>query len=734
MIFKTIKYGGVFLIVLFSAFSVFMALLERELPPNSALRRYTSYTSFFEDRFYDMRMKLTLEEEAFDERLVLAAIDDYSLREIGIWPLPRQTWADFLNKMEDYGAKVIAFDVFFSEDSLSCAEESPDQNFADAISSFQSRPGNAVILPYSLHGVGDPGFDEIPDIMYNFIMDARQSAELNLIPQMRIGRRVFPIDTLLNADPSLAIIETSVDQDGIFRHYKLLANVDELYFPSYSLQAYEIYSGDRPVFEMINEGDPKLRLETGTLNLNIRGETKIRWFGDHRQFPVVPLYDILTAPSDDEEMRAIFEGQIVFVGSTAFGAHDLRHTPIDAMMPGVFFHMNMTHMLLTGNFFRPLSDSTFYSWLILLAGTALILIVMIFGNAILDLATTIFIILGLFLYDSFVLLPMGYEIKLFFCLFSVGMTYSWQTFLNFYMANKEKTKIRGTFSSFVAPAIVDQMLANPDMVRVGGERKNITVFFSDVRDFTSISEKLSPEELSNLLNGYMGVMTDIIFKNYGTLDKYIGDAIVGFWGAPLEVKDHAYHGVRSAIEMVEALPALNVKFKEQGFPELEHGMGLNTGDCSVGNMGSDKIFSYTALGDNMNLGARAEALCKFYGVEINITEFTLNAIREDLRKTLKYRILDKVRVKGKEQAVSLYEVFHPSHPLYNEDQAVAQYHVAFDAYQAQRFEEAVKILKELLEKFPEDPSFNRLLKMCEDFIKVPPPPGWDGVFTHKTKG
>lgn len=733
MFFRFFKYGGIFVIVLFCAFSIFMAFLERELAPNSTLKRMTFYTSFFEDRFYDMRMRMTLDKEAIDERLVLAAIDDVSLNKIGVWPLPRTVWVEMLQKLEHFGARVVAFDVFFPEKALVCGENDPDLELAAAIESFQSDPSRRVILPYSLFGSSDPGFEEIPDVMYDFIMDTRQAQGMNLYPS-RIGRRVFPIDDLLQASPGLAIIESEADPDGIFRHYKVLANVDELYFPSYSLMSYEMYTGDRTRFVMQPHGTPMLETEKGTLNLNIRGETKIRWLGDAEQFPLVSLYDLVNADPDDQAMDELLRDKIIFVGSTAFGAHDLRHTPLNPIMPGVYFHMNMVHMLLEGKFFQPLDKSTLYSWVLLFLGTGIMILVMFFNNAIIDLFTMITLVTGIFLYETFVLLPAGYEVKLFFCLLSIALTYSWETFLNFYMANKEKNKIRGTFSSFVAPTIVDEMLNHPEKVRVGGQRMNITVFFSDVRDFTTISEKLTPEELANLLNGYMGVMTNIIFNNQGTIDKYIGDAIVAFWGAPLEVKNHAYHGVRSAIEMVEALPELNKKFASMGFPELEHGMGLNTGDCSVGNMGSDKIFSYTALGDNMNLGARAEALCKFYGVQINITEFTLEAIPEDLRQELRYRILDKVRVKGKEQAVSLYEVFHPSHPLFNETEVVKRYHQAFELYQHQKFQDAADILRELLQKFPEDPSFQRVLKMCEDFISVPPPPDWDGVFTHKTKG
>ncbi len=733
MLVKLIKYSGIVFIFFFSAFSIFMALTERELHPSSELKKWTAYTSFFEDRFYDLRMKLTLDPEGFDDRLVLAAIDDYSLSNIAVWPLPRTVWTNFIHKMDGYGAKVIPFDVFFSEPALACEGQSPDGGFADAITQFQMTPTNKVILPYALRSSIDDFFPEIPEVMYNFVMDAKQSEGLNLVPT-HIGKRVFPIQQLVDSGAGLAIIEASEDPDGIFRHYKLLANVDDLYFPSYSLMAYEAFTGDRPVFEMTNLGDPKVTVSTGTLSLNIRGETKIRWFGGVNQFPQVSIYDILQADPEDPVMREKFSGKIVYVGSTAYGAHDLRHTPIDPMLPGIYFHMNMTKMLLDGRFFKPLGESTLYSWLMLLGGTLLIILVMYFNNAILDLFAVVTITSGLFLFDSYVLLPKGYEIKLFFCLFSVIATYSWETFLNFYSANKDKAKIRGTFSSFVAPAIVDQMLANPELVKVGGERKNITVFFSDVRDFTTISEKLTPEELSNLLNQYMGVMTDLIFANYGTLDKYIGDAIVAYWGAPVDVPNHAYHGVKTAIKMVEALPALNEKFRAQGFPELEHGMGLNTGDCSVGNMGSDKIFSYTALGDNMNLGARAESLCKFYGVEINITEFTLAAIPPELLVEFRYRILDKVRVKGKAQAVSLFEVFHTTHPLYQAVDEVKEYMRAFDLYQQQQFVAAARVFEELHEKFPKDKCFKRMLETCQDYIKFPPPPDWDGVFTHTSKG
>lgn len=729
---RLIQFVGLMCIGLFSAVCIFLSLMERELTPGSFLKQISTSATFFESRFYDIRMKYTMKEDAFDDRLVLAAIDDASISKVGTWPFPRGIWTQFMNKMNTYGASVIAFDVFFSEKALSCPGESPDEEFAQAIINYQQNPGQKVILPYALAGEDD-AFEEVPEVMYNFIMDTRQQQGNDLLPN-RIGKRVFPLPLLQQTDAGLGIIQVREDPDGIFRHYPVLANVDQLYFPSYSLLAYEYYTGDRPVFEMNSLAEPKLTVATGELGLNILGETKVRWSGGMDSFPLVGIYDIISAADDDEAMNKMFRDKIVFVGSTAFGAHDLRHTPIDAMLPGVYFHMNMTQMLLDGNFFKPTTDSTQYSWMMLFAGTFLIILFMLFNNPIIDLFAVVTITAAMLILDVLYLVPQGYEIKLFFCLFSVVACYSWSTFLNFYSTAKEKQKIRGTFSSFVAPAIVDQMLANPELVKVGGERKNITVFFSDVRDFTSISEKLTPEELSNCLNQYMGVMTDIIFDSYGTLDKYIGDAIVAYWGAPVALENHPYHALKAAIRMIEALPKVNERFKEQGFPELEHGIGLNTGDCSVGNMGSDKIFSYTALGDQMNLGARIESLCKFYGVELNVSENTLNALPENMRAEFKYRMLDKVRVKGKELPITIYEVFHSTHPFALDEGAHQNYNKAFELYLAQKFQQAMELFAPLAQKYPKDKSSSRMLKVCQEFIEFPPPPDWDGVFTHTTKG
>ena len=740
MIFRIIQYLGLTVIILFSAISILLSSTARELKNNASSDSFLlNYASFFEDRFFDLRMRMTVDKKAIDNRIVLAAIDDNSLTKIGRWPWSRTKITELINKLDSFEAKVISFDIFFSEPEMACNTQSPDVIFANTIKNFQSSGQKKIILPYSVIEI-EKGekidetyhIKELPDQMYNFVLDTRQAQNANLTTYIA-SRNVFPIKELIESDAGLAHILADADQDGVFRHYPTVANIDGIYYPSFGLLAYEYFSGDKPVLNIMNNEGAYIQTKKGKMHLNANGESKIRWFGGMNKFPVIPIYNILNSKDGDPDMVKIFKNKLVFVGSTAFGAHDLRNTPVDPMLPGIFFHMNLVHMLLDGKFHVFEDESTKLTWIMLLVGTFTMILVMLLGNAILDIFTSFTIIGGLFLIDTYYFIPLGYNNRLFFCLFSVLNCYSWSTFLHFYQSNKEKKKIKGTFSRYLAPSIVNDLLKNPEKVRLGGEKKNITVFFSDVRDFTSISEKLSPEQLSYCLNKYMTMMTDTLFEHQGTLDKYIGDAMVAYWGAPVDIKNHAYWAVKGALNMIEKLPAINQEFEREGFPLFKHGIGLNTGECSVGNMGSNQIFSYTALGDNMNLGARLESLCKFYGVELNISEYTKDAIPLELQKDFTFRTLDKVKVKGKEKAVTIYEVLHSTHPLKDQTEALQKYEEAFQLYLNSDFFNALEIFSSLNQKYPDDKSFERMLHVCKDYSEIPPPPNWDGSYTHKSK-
>jgi adenylate cyclase len=263
---------------------------------------------------------------------------------------------------------------------------------------------------------------------------------------------------------------------------------------------------------------------------------------------------------------------------------------------------------------------------------------------------------------------------------------------------------------------VDEMLQDPEKLVVGGFRRDITCLFSDVRDFTSISEGLSAADLAHSLNMYMGKMTDIVFETKGTLDKYIGDAIVAFWGAPLEIGNHAQYAVEGAIKMINTLPSINEEFVKLGRPQFQVGVGLNSGECNVGNMGSDRIFSYTALGDNMNLGARLEGLCKYYGTQILISEYTLSRLEPN---TVKVRPIDNVIVKGKTKPVAIFEVLHGWHPMTLDPETLNFYLRAWDLFRKREFTSALVIFEQILIGLENDKPTKRLKELCKKYVEHP---------------
>jgi adenylate cyclase len=578
---KIVKYLGLVSIIGFSAVSIFFAITEREIQ-DPVLKSKIAYTTFFEDRFYDFRMRYNLEKEKIDKRIVLVAIDDESITKVGKWPFPRNYYATLMDKLGKFGAKVIAYDVFFSEEALSCPGASPDDIMGTAISNFQSIPGNKVILPYSLSSSDDSAFPEVPDVMYEYMVDSEQEEGTNL-RRSYIEKKVFPIKKFVDHSPSLAHIQVRPDLDGLIRHYPIVGNVDELYFPGFSLAAYTAYAQDKPKLMIHKIGESQLKLKSGVMNLNTNGEAKVRWMGGFDNFPAVRFWDVVDAKDDDQKMKDTFENTIVFIGSTAYGAHDLRHTPIDPIMPGVFFHMNMTHMLLDGYFYINESDSAFRSWTILAVGTFLILLIQFFGNPLLDILSVIIISSGLLYYDLHYLTPQGYQIKLFFCLFCIAACYSWNTLLHFYLANKDKQFLKSAFGNYISPELIDEMYSNGEPPKLGGDSGIRTAYFTDIQGFSTFSEKLSATQLVELLNEYLTAMTDILLEEGGTLDKYEGDAIIAFFGAPMPQEDHAARACRVAQRMQESLLELRAKWTREGdkWPVIVHDMRMRIGITPV---------------------------------------------------------------------------------------------------------------------------------------------------------
>ncbi len=744
MISKIIKYLGLLVIVSFAAISIFFSLTDREIEDDH-LRKKLAYAGFFENRFYDIRMLQTIDQNKIDKRILLAAIDDYSIKKIGRWPFPRENYSKLMKKLKHFGAKILVYDVFFSEDSLVCPGSNVDAEMAESVQDFQSIPGNKVIFGYSLSDyVHETIYQEIPDIMYNFVLDTKQHEGINL-KRFYMEKNAFPIPMIVNADPAIAHVQGTADADGIFRHYPVLGNVDELYFPSLALMTYQYFTGDKPVLEMLGFGDSRLKTEKGTLTLNYRGETKVRWSGSYNSFPAIPFWDIITAPDNDPKMHQRFKGNIVFIGSTAFGAHDLRHTPIDPIMPGVYFHMNMTKMLLDGKIFISDNDSAYYSWLILIVSTLIILIIQIFGNALVDLLSVILIVGGLYYIDTYALIPQGHNTKLFFCFFSVIACYSWNTFFHFYLANKDKAFLKHAFGSYISPELIDEMYTSGKAPKLGGDSGIRTAYFTDIQGFSTFSEKLTATQLVELLNEYLTAMTDILLDEKGTLDKYEGDAIIAFFGAPVPLEDHAARSCQVAHRMQEKLSELTEKWTREGdkWPEIVHQMrmriGINSGEIVTGNMGSASRMNYTMMGDSVNLAARLEESAKQYGIFTQVAKATVDIAGEDFL----WRELDTIRVVGKSEPVTSFDLLgiKKTSPDYLKELS-QKFKEGIGLYKVQKFDQALETFRYTLElewkRFPSlkekktNPS-EVYIQRCENYIKSPPPENWDGVWTLTSK-
>lgn len=690
-------------------------IVKDDIDPDTFLGVFVDVTSIFESRFYDYRMNQVLDYKYRSKDIVLLKIDDYTLQQFNTWPLPRTHYAQMVQKLQAFGAKVIAMDIMFPEKAPAFPGiESADTVFARAIKEFQ-QDGRRIFLSYVLAAPGEETLAEAPVEMLNDAVMTRTVPENDMHPK-KIAKFAFPIEELVATEAGLGFISNREDADGRFRLVSVVGNIDTIYYGSLGFNAYEAYVGEKVTVKVFEDQSGEIEIDGKKMEINSRGETKIRYIGAVPQFPTYSFYDLVKADDNDEKLKKLFGGKIVYVGSTALGAHDLRPSPLDNKMPGVFAHMNFTQMMLDKYFYQPSDRSVNYSFGFLVFGMIVFLFFQRFGNPFLDLAITMGLVASSYYLDRLFFLPDGFELKLFYCYFCLVSCYSWNTFLKFSEANKEKKQIKGTFSRYVSPAIVDEMLKDPTKLQLGGTKQDITCLFSDVRDFTSISEGLTATELSHSLNLYMSKMTDIVFETKGTLDKYIGDAIVAIWGAPLEIGNHAQYAVEGAIRMVTLLPEINEEFRRLGRPEFHVGVGLNSGECAVGNMGSDRIFSYTALGDNMNLGARLEGLCKYYGTQILISEMTLQ--RLDLTK-IKVRPIDKVIVKGKSKPVAIFEVLHPLHFMTKDPESFDFYMAAYKLFMERKFAEALAVFEQILLANEGDKPSKRYKELCKKYVEEP---------------
>lgn len=700
---------------------------------------------------YDAKVRLSM-SSVVDDRIVIVDIDERSLAEQGRWPWGRDKVAALTQKLfAQYDIAVLGFDVVFAEsdessglaslDRLARGELRNEAAYLDALRLLRPRLDNDARFADAIKGhkviLGYPFSASATGIKTGSLPEPAMRQQ-----DFRVPPEAFAYDTYggnLARFQSVAAggghFTPIPDLDGIIRRVPMLSLHQGNYYEALSLAMVRAVLGSPRIAAGYPEEGPGDVVEW--LELRDADKVKLRipvdehlaalipYRGPIRSFPYLSATDLLQDRIPLERLK----NKIVLVGTTAPGLLDLRSTPVDAVYPGVEIHANLIAGMLDGAIKQRPAYVVSVDLLILLV----VGVVMIFG---LQQRSPLAAALGTALLASIVALlnaTLWHYANLLVpvadCLILIGLLFALNMSWGFFIETRSKRQFTELFGQYVPPELVDEMAKNPESYSMEGRKAELTVLFSDIRGFTTISEGMEPEELAALMNEYLGAMTDVVRKHRGTLDKYIGDAIMAFWGAPLDDALHARHAVEAALAMQQALATLNTQFVAKGWPHIAIGVGVNTGPMTVGDMGSAVRKSYTVMGDAVNTGARLEGITKQYGVGIIVGEKT----REALCDAFVFRELDRVRVKGKDDAVGIYE------PLGLVDQLpdalieeLRLWQQALRLYRLQDWEQAELALLNLQRMAP-CYLYTLYNARIQHYRTQPPGEGWDGVTAFEVK-
>ncbi len=730
-----------------------------------------------EERLLDTRFELRGARQP-DNRIVIVGIDEKTLQNLGSFPLPRRSYAQLVKKLSAGGARVVAFDATFPTPESNSATQALDRlqidlgtaapaAIAQKIKQLKSESDQDSAFASSLKDAGnvvlghlfldperaksaDPKLEEeyfnivwaksFPQVLkvnskngHDFELG---QAWVNNGGTVAAGAEAN-ITKLAEAAASYGFIDINPDPDGTLRHALLIMRYrDQDFFPSLALQTLREYEQipDQQIAAYIAEnGLERIQFGRHELRTARDGTAIINYVGPYQSYPHYSMWDVISGAIPAQT----FKDKIVLLGATAKAIGDLRNTPFqngEAYM-GVEVHANIIDNLLhsgeAGRSFltrgsrEEMMDIAFILVFGIGMGVWFARVKPLYSTVALLLVLAAF---GWFVYFNFAhwgrwlsfTIPAG----------TLVANYAAITSFRMIFEEREKRKIRKTFSQYLSPGVIGLIEKDPQKyIRPGGETKELTVMFSDIRDFTTLSEGLSADELVHLLNEYLGEMTDVLFRNLGTLDKYIGDAIMAFWGSPYPQKDHSIRACSCALEMVRSLETLNARWQAEGRKPISIGVGLNTGPVNVGNMGSAKRLAWTVMGDNVNLASRLEGMTKQYRVRIVLSEGTYRQVAD----RFVCRDLDRIRVKGKLQPVTIYELVDVAENRQRYEPLLQGFGNAMAAYRDQNWDEAVMQFGTLLGSYPEDGPTQVFLQRALDFRERAPEAGWDGVHVMKSK-
>jgi adenylate cyclase len=695
---------------------------------------------------YDARLNMTM-PNSLDERIVIVDIDEKSLKQQGHWPWSRNKLAHLVDRLfDDYQVRVLGMDAVFAEPDLSSGLKgmqaiqsehfSQDQGLRAAIEKLSpsldydqlfanSLKNRKVVLAYVFLQEGEAKVGALPAPVLPAAYFKEQPVSL-----MQASGYTSNLANLQAQAYAAGHFNASPDQDGISRRLPMLVQYhDQVYeaFASAVARAANEAAGDhstKPALAVDADAE-QLRIGKNRIPVNNDMAALIPYRGAQGSFRYVSATDVMSNTVD----KASLKNKIVLLGTTAAGLMDLRATPMQNVYPGVEVHANMVAGILDGNIKQnPAYTQGIEFILLLLAGSLLAFSLPNLSPSSATLLTAL--CLGLLLGLNWLAWQAGnLALPLASLLVTISALYFFNMAYGFFFESRLKRQLGRLFGLYIPPELVEEMANNPNSYSLASQSRHMTVLFTDVRDFTSIAEGMAPEQLSLLMNCFLSPMTQAIHQHRGTIDKYMGDAIMAFWGAPVADKQHATHAVQAALAMTNALAGLQDDFAAQGWPAIRIGIGLNSGDMVVGNMGSTFRMAYTVLGDAVNLGSRLEALTKYYAVSIIVSEDT-----KVLAPDFAYRELDRVRVKGRDKPLAIYEVIGLNEELDEHVRTnLQQYQAALDAYRNQDWPQAEALFTSLSQAQPLCRLYAIYMERIACFKENPPMLGWDGVFSYEQK-
>ncbi|MDR1748696.1 MAG: adenylate/guanylate cyclase domain-containing protein [Spirochaetaceae bacterium] len=683
--------------------------------------------SYLEYKAYDARVLLFAGSTRPSEDIVLILLDQNSLdwaqqtRGWG-WPWPRSAYGEITRFMQAGGARAVVFDVMFTEPSVYGPED--DAAFASASEDFGKLVqtlffSSSVAAETSWSGYAPrPGFS---------IRGYEPSDEV-------MTGALFPVPELSRTASSMGSIRAKRDSDDVIRRNSLFVEFDGEIVPAISLSALAVGEGmENPELvwdksgRMVSLGRYTIPVKDGNALVRFRGN--LERYIPYNAEQILRSCDALLAGEEPLLYPEDFADKYVFFGFYAPGLFDMFTTPISSVYPGVGMHITMLDNILQNDFIRESPAAVVFVMILLCSviGCAVVFAQDSNVRSVAGLIGTLVLLAAAACagYAGGVWVPVVSPLAALALGFFVSILIRYNT------EGRQKRYLKAAFQQYLSPVVIDELISHPDRLKLGGERREISIFFSDLQGFTSISERLSPEDLTELLNEYLSAMTDIILDSGGTIDKYEGDAIIAFWNAPTDQPDHALRALQATIACQRRLEELRPYFREKTGAELLMRIGLNTGFAVVGNMGSSKRFDYTMLGDSVNLAARLEGLNKQFGTYTMCTRATRDAALQPGigdADSLRFRELSRVAVVGKKEAVTVFEPMLPDEYEGRKD-LLAGFDAGRELFYAGDFSAALASFEALGER---DPAAVHYAEKCRELLRYPPDQ-WQGVWQAVSK-